>query len=321
MNRNLHYIYAVYQAGSLSAAARELYISQPSLSATIKKIEQELGVPIFNRKTKPLSLTEYGKQYITYLEKLQDLEKEFDRYLNDVRGLHTGVLWIGANNVFASFVLPALIFKFKSAYPGIQVQMAEGNIAYLENALLSGELDLVLDNCPMDTDTCVQHCFGTEHLLLAAHQSVHDAMQLKTACLSQQDVLSGRHLCEDAPVVSMEAFSGLPFIALRKGNDTRLRMDMIFQESNMKANIQLEVDQLATAYNIACTGLGVTFVSDTLLYKVPPHPQMCYYKLDSASTTRKMYIYHKRSQYLTLAMQKFLESVLTKNLDGDMGMR
>ena len=53
MNRNLQYIYAVYKAGSLSAAARELYISQPSLSATIKKIEADLGVPIFNRKTKP----------------------------------------------------------------------------------------------------------------------------------------------------------------------------------------------------------------------------------------------------------------------------
>ena len=71
MNRNLQYIYAVYKAGSLSAAARELYISQPSLSATIKKVEENLGVPIFNRKTKPLSLTEYGTQYIAYLEKIQ----------------------------------------------------------------------------------------------------------------------------------------------------------------------------------------------------------------------------------------------------------
>lgn len=87
-------------------------------------------------------------------------------------------------------------------------------------------------------------------------------------------------------------------------------MDTIFQESNLKANIELEVDQLETAYNIACTGLGLTLVSDTLLYKSPPHPQMCYYKLTSTSIERKMYIYHKRSHYLTLAMQKFIDSVL-----------
>ena len=315
MDRNLHYIYTVYRMGSVSAAARELFVSQPSLSAAIKKIEQDLGVQIFNRKTKPLSLTEYGVQYMAYLEKLQDMEKEFDQYLNDVRGLHTGTLWIGANNVFASFVLPSLIFQFKSQYPGIQVQMVEGNIAYLENALLSGNLDLVLDNCPMDTVTCAQYCFGTEHLLLAAHASVHDAAHVRTSCLSHQDILCGRHLHADTPTVSMEAFAGLPFIALRNGNDTRLRMDTIFRESDLNANIQLEVDQLATAYNIACTGLGLTFVSDTLLYKVPPHPQMCYYKLDSASTTRQMYLYHKRSHYLTLAMQKFMDSVITGRQD------
>ena len=313
MNRNLHYIYTVYKAGSLSAAARELYISQPSLSAAIKKIEQDLGVPIFNRKTKPLTLTEYGSQYIAFLEKQQDLEKEFDRYLNDVRGLHTGTLWIGANNVFASFVLPSLICKFKSLYPGVQVQMVEGNISYLKNSLLSGSLDLVLDNCPMDTETCVQHCFGTEHLLLAAHTSVHDAARLRPFCLSHQDILRDRHLNPGAPSLSIEEFCELPFIVLRNGNDTRLRVDTIFQESDLKANVELEVDQLETAYNIACTGLGLTLVSDTLLYKSPPHPQMCYYKLNSASTERKMYIYHKRSHYLTLAMQKFIDGVLTKS--------
>lgn len=310
MNRNLHYIYTVYKTGSLSAAARVLYISQPSLSAAVKKIEQDLGVPIFNRKTKPLSLTEYGTQYIAYLEKLQDLEKEFDRYLNDVRGLHTGTLLIGANNVLASFVLPSLICKFKSLYPGIQVQMVEGNISYLKSSLLSGNLDLILDNCPMDTDMCEQYCFGTEHLLLAAHTSVHDSERLRTYCLSHRDILREKHLSKNAPTLSVEEFRDMPFIALRTGNDTRLKMDTIFQEVNLKANIQLEVDQLMTAYNIACTGLGLTLVSDTLLYKAPPHPQMCYYKLKSIATTRKMFIYHKRSHYLTLAMQKFIDSVI-----------
>ncbi len=310
MNRNLHYIYTVYKAGSLSAAARELFVSQPSLSAMIKKTEQELGVPIFNRKTKPLSLTEYGRQYILYLEKLQDMERDFDQYLNDVRGLRTGTLWIGANNVFSSFVLPGLICRFKADHPSIQVQMLEGNISYLENALLADELDLVLDNCPMNTDICTQYCFGTEHLLLAAHTSVHDAAGLQAASLSHQDILQSKHLLPDAPTLSIGDFADLPFIALRKGNDTRLRMDSILQEAHISANIQLEVDQLATAYNIACTGLGITFVSDTLLYKSPPHPQMCYYKLDSPLITRKMYLYHKRSRYITLAMRKFIEGIV-----------
>ena len=114
MFRNMEYIYAVYKAGSFSAAAKELYITQPCLSAMIKKTEMQLGVPIFDRNTTPLRLTEYGLEYIAYLEKIQGLEGEFEQYLSDVRGLRTGHLSIGANTVLASFVLPVLIQRFKT---------------------------------------------------------------------------------------------------------------------------------------------------------------------------------------------------------------
>lgn len=140
MNVSQYGVYVCcYKAGSFSAAAKELYITQPCLSAMIKKTEMQLGVPIFNRNVKPLRLTEYGSQYIAYLEIIQGLEGEFEQYLCDVRGLRTGTLSIGANAVFASFVLPALIQWLKTQYPGVQVQMVEGSMAYLEDALMHGK--------------------------------------------------------------------------------------------------------------------------------------------------------------------------------------
>ena len=311
MFRNMEYVYAVYKAGSFSAAAKDLFISQPCLSAMIKKLEMQLGVPIFDRKAKPLCLTEYGIQYISYLEKIQDLEREFEQYLNDVRGLHTGSLSIGANNVFASYILPSLIHKFKTSFPGIQVQMVEGNISYLENALVHGKLDLVLDNCPMNAEQCLKKCIGTEHLLLAAHATVHNAYALASFQLSHDDILSGRHLENNTPILSIHELENTPFIALRSGNDTRFRMEMLFHRAGTTPNIQLEVDQLATAYNIACNGLGLTFVSDTLLYKTSPYPNMFYYKLHSDISNRSIYLYYKRSRYVTLAMQKFIDTAVT----------
>ena len=71
MFRYKEYVYAVYSTGSFSAAADQLFLSQPCLSAMVKKAEDHIGVPIFNRKTKPVSLTEYGAQYISYIEKIQ----------------------------------------------------------------------------------------------------------------------------------------------------------------------------------------------------------------------------------------------------------
>ncbi len=304
MYRYMDYVYAVYKSGSFSAAAERLYVSQPCLSAMVKKAEDQLGVPIFDRTTKPVSLTEYGVKYIAFLENIQQLEQGFEQYLNDVRGLRTGKLFIGANNVFASYVLPSLIHRFKQPYPGVQVQMAEGNISYLEDALTAGTIDLVLDNCPMRSDLFCQHVLSTEHLLLAVHRSYGRGNE---GALTHGDILEKRHLTAYAPVVSIGDFANLPFIALREGNDTRYRMDALFATAKRTPNIQLEVDQLATAYNIACNQLGATLVSDTLISEGPPNPEMDFYKINDATATRPIYLYYKRSGYVSIAMQKFIE--------------
>ena len=311
MFRNMEYIYAVYKAGSFSEAAKELYITQPCLSAMVKKTENQLGVPIFDRNVKPLRLTEYGVQYIAYLEKIQSLEGEFEQYLSDVRGLRTGSLSIGANTVLASFVLPALIQRFKSQYPGVQVQLVEGSVAYLEDALIRGKLDLILDNCQLDNNAYLQYPLGAEHLLVAAHNAIHDATGLRGFCLTHDDILAGRHIKEDTPALSINAFADTPVVALRNSTDTRQRMDVIYQQAGIHADIQLEVDQLTTAYNIACTGLGMTLVSDTLLYQKASSPDMCYYKLHSDVTARTIYMSHKRSRYVPLAMRKFMDTAIS----------
>lgn len=315
MFRNMEYIYAVYKQGSFSAAAQSLFVTQPCLSAMVKKTEEQLGVPIFDRKAKPLCLTEYGERYISYIENLQAMENDWEQYLNDVRGLRTGKLNIGANNIFASYVLPGLIHKFTELYPGLQVQMTEGNISYLEDALMRGAIDLVLDNCTLNPDLFQPHILGCEHLLLAVHRSFCKDDCFASSRLTYEDVLANRHIDSKTLATPLQAFTHMPFIALRTGNDTRFRMDTLFCNAQVKPNIQLEVDQLATAYNIACSKLGATLVSDTLICKAPPNPEMDFYKLDTTTAIRPIYLYHKRSRYISLAMQKFWEvsSLLFEN--------
>lgn len=311
MFHNAEYIYAVYKAGSFSAAAKDLYITQPCLSAMVKKKEAQLGVLLFDRNSKPLRLTEYGTQYINYLEKIRNLEHEYESYLSDIQGVRTGRLTIGANNILASFVLPSIIQSFKSKYPGIQVQIIEGNIDYLEDALTRGKLDLILENSSLDTTVFSQYHLCTEQLLLAAHKSIHDTHSLSDRYLNHNDILSGRHMRIDPFVLSPDALASVPLITLHTGNHARVRMDYFFHQEGIAANIQLEVGQITTAYNIARTGVGLTLVCDTLLYNMPPLPNMCYYKLPNNISTRAIYMYHKRSRYIPLAMQKFMDTTIS----------
>jgi DNA-binding transcriptional LysR family regulator len=70
MFKGMEYVYEVNKEKSFSKAARNLYISQPSLSATIKKIEEHIGSPIFDRSTTPIQLTSCGKEYMKCIEKI-----------------------------------------------------------------------------------------------------------------------------------------------------------------------------------------------------------------------------------------------------------
>ena len=112
MFQGMDYIYEVYKEMSFSKAAKNLYISQPSLSAAVKKAEAQIGFPIFDRSTTPIRLTELGREYIRSVEIIKDVENGFRNYVSDVNGLKNGSLSIGGTHLFASYVLPSLISKF-----------------------------------------------------------------------------------------------------------------------------------------------------------------------------------------------------------------
>ena len=145
------YVYEVYKERSFTKAAQNLYISQPSLSARIKKIEEIIGEPLFDRSTTPLQLTEVGKVYIEAAEEITQIEQRVENYINDLAGLKTGNLAVGASTLFAAYVVPSSIAQFNQKFPDVHIQLIEGNTAELEEMLGSNALDFVIDNYHYDS--------------------------------------------------------------------------------------------------------------------------------------------------------------------------
>ena len=301
------YVYEIYKTKSFSKAALNLYISQPSLSATIKKIEQRLGAPIFDRSTSPVHLTDCGQKYIKYIEQIFDLENEFESELHSLAALRTGNLILGGSNLFASYILPPLITSFIKKYPLVNVEIVEANTKSLEKQLFEGTLDLIIDNYSFHNTLYCNQLFRTEHLLLAVpnHYSIPDSLIGKH--LTQEDIHDNKHMDTSIPAVSLKHFKGHPFVLLRSGNDTRERSEKLLRSADMAPNISLELDQQVTAYNIACYGMGITFISDTLIKQVPKDSRLRYYKLDSDVVNRNICFYYKKSRYVTRAMSEFLK--------------
>ncbi|MBO5889475.1 MAG: LysR family transcriptional regulator, partial [Clostridia bacterium] len=181
------YVYEVYKEKSFSVAAKNLYVSQPALSASVKKVEQELGITIFDRSTSPITLTEEGKVYIEAVEKLKNIISETKMILSDMNELKLGSIKVSGENFVSSFILPKIIMAFTEKYPGIKVEIVESNSPDLRQLLLNESVDLLIahdfDKNLYSTETLMQ-----ETLLLAVPENFSENEGLKDYLLTREDI-------------------------------------------------------------------------------------------------------------------------------------
>ena len=300
------YVYEVYKERSFTKAAQNLYISQPSLSARIKKIEEIIGEPLFDRSTTPLQLTEVGKVYIEAAEEITQIEQRVENYINDLAGLKTGNLAVGASTLFAAYVVPSLITQFNQKFPDVHIQLIEGNTAELEEMLGSNALDFVIDNYHYDSILYNKELYCEENILLAVPKHFAVNEELGMYQLSYKNIKNKNYLNQKYPAVPLGRFADLPFIMLTQGNDTRTRGDRLCRHVGFKPNIVLEFNQQSTAYMASSTQLGATFISDILVSQLPTFENLVYYKLDGEEAKRKVFFYYKTHKYKTRVMEEFV---------------
>ncbi len=302
-------IYTIYKEGGISKAAQRLYVSQPSLSAMVKKVEDEIGLPLFDRTVKPIRLTETGKEYIKAAESILAIENGFDSYIDSVNNLQRGSVRIGSNQLLSSLVLPAYISSFISDYPNIQLSLTDANSVTLADGLMSGDLDLIIDNHRLDPDLFEMKHISTEHLLLAVPKKL-DVSHFSEARLSAEDIIDGRHLSHDTASVTLEAFRDIPFILMTKENDTREHTDKLFDSQRFAPKVILEIDRLVTLYAFIRLGTAASIVSDTLIRNTSNYSgEVVFYKIDDRHSVRNIYVSYRRTKYITKAMDLFIRGL------------
>ena len=114
----------------------------------------------------------------------------------------------------------------------------------------------------------------------------------------------------DAKRATIFEFKDLPFVFLTPENDTGKRANRLFKKYGISPNVMFHLDQQVTAYNISSTGIGISFVSDTLVKRSDSTPNLYYYRLDDAELVRNIYFYQKNNRYVTRACEEFIKSNL-----------
>ena len=311
MFKNKDYVLAIYREGSFSKAAEKLYVSQPSLSATIKRLENKISMPIFNRSTSPVTLTQTGKKYIEYALEIEQKEQDFLKYISDTAKLLCGKIRIGGRSLFSSYMLPKMISDFNKVYPQIIFEICEGNTKDLIDKLNIGVLDLIIDNSVLNDESINSTVFINECLVIAVPQKFDINRGLDKYVFTADDIKSNLHY-DKARYLSLEIFKNEPFIFLNPQNDTGKRAQRVFKNINADPKIIFSLDQQVTAYNISASGMGISFVSDTLIKNTSTQTALNYYIIDDSEIFRNIYFYNKSNRYLSVPCKKFIEYSIFK---------
>lgn len=303
--QGMEYVYEVHKSGSFSQAADNLYVSQPSISASVRRIEERLGCSIFDRSAKPLKLTQCGQKYIEAVEQIQMIEREFVEYVNDWNGLQRGSLVLGGSSLFSSLVLPPMISRFNRSFPHVHIELIEKTTANLEYFLSKGSIDMVMDYQIPHQEQYESELLFVEHLLLAVPRNNPVNSALRAYRVDAKHIQSGEAAIDAVPPVPLERFKNEPFILMKTGNDSRRRADALCSAAGFQPRVLLEFDQQMTNYHVSTSGMGLCFASSTLVRLLEPSSDMVYYRVSGEESKREVRLFWRQGRYITRAMEEF----------------
>jgi len=207
------YVYAVYLNKSFSKAAEELYISQPALSAAIKKVEKSVGLPLFDRSSNPVKLTAAGEYYIESIEKIMEIEEDMRGYFNRFLNNNNKTINVGGSSFFCAYTLPTIVQEFNREFPDFTVNLMEANADDLVKGLRAGIFDIIVDVEKRDPKMFGSVVWAEEQIVLAVPKDYEINNKLEKFRLTFEEVERGKFLGESyiyvyvnhSGVVGMEA--------------------------------------------------------------------------------------------------------------------
>lgn len=305
MEAEMLYIDTIYKEGSFSRAAQKLFVTQPALSAAVKRVETGLGEAIFDRASRPLALTEAGEIYIDQIRRIAAVERETAIRISDLSHLRRGKIRIGATNYFNTCVLPSVLRIFSDAYPNVDMQLLEDSSALLKNRLQAGDVDVIF-SCQQDDPALYASTeIFRDFILLAVPAPLSASEELRPYALTADMVAARAHLRDGCPSAPLHLFAEIPFLLLTEGNNLNLRAGLLFQQAGFHPKVKMYVEQFMTAYYLSRAGIGATFTSAQIVQENPSR-EMRYFKLASPLTLRRFRAVSCKGRYLPHAVRELI---------------
>ena len=240
----LRYFVAVAEEGSFSRAAAKVRVAQPSLSQQIRKLEAEVGQPLFDRLPRSVVLTEAGRCLIDYarqiLASIGDARRCVDEFKNEVAGR----LAVGAIPTIAPYVLPELVGKFQKHYPEVTLEIVEDVTDGIARRVEAGELDVALASTCQQAPTLRRESLGSEPLLALVPKG---------------------HPLAKKTLVAMDDLKSQRFLLLHEMHCLSQQVNHLLAARRLRPEIALAGSQLGTIANMVAAAIGVSIVPQMMV--------------------------------------------------------
>ncbi|MBP3735749.1 MAG: LysR family transcriptional regulator [Lachnospiraceae bacterium] len=299
-NRNPEYFLTVAREGNISHAAQKLYISQPSLSQHIAKLEESLGTKLFDRSKTPLSLTPAGELYRNYLESSDFLYRKFEA---DLSGLHTQSALnvnIGFGSWRGSILLPDILPEFLGLHPQAQVFLHEYPVNELAPLVRAGDVDFaVMNTVPGSAyDDLVLETIVYERILLVMNRRDKAAQQFIWA----------RDAGEPLPLKDL---AGRRLITLSRSLSVGRLVENYLEKNRIPVSHRISATNNTTVLKLVAAGMGFCFLVETGLVDAKRYPNLIFFDMRSEDLMLPLSLCYRKGTYLSPAAQDMIRVIFS----------
>jgi DNA-binding transcriptional LysR family regulator len=284
--QQLEYFQTLARLQHVTHAAESLSLSQSALSRSIARLEEELGVPLFNRQGRTIMLNRYGQLFLKRVNRILMEFKEGKQELQNLVHPECGEVALGFLHTLGTRLIPDLIRNFRVQSPMIRFQLIQNHSYSLLEHLYAGELDLCLVAEPTETKLPIQWIPLWSEEIFA--------------------VLPYDHPLAGAESILLDEIADESFIFLKKGYALRDTTDGLFRQLGIKPKITFEGEEVATAAGLVAAGLGVSLLPDVGLDK----SKIVYIPIRQPECKRVIGIAFIKERYLSPAASQFKQFVI-----------
>ena len=308
MNLAEKYTYEIYKTGSFSRAAKKLYISQSSLSLTIKNLEKNLGFIIFDRSTSPISLTREGKINVEYLEEIQEHEINMYKLLTNISHSVDEKISVGNAYFVSRSLLPRACRKFNDAYPDVEVKLNMGESAFYSDLFqqLDAETIHLLIGFTYDKKKYTGIPLLEERYIISLRKDYPCSDKLMPFAHTYDEIMSGQAFPQKI-ISDYSLFRDIEFLKIASAGIVWKDMANFLMHCPVSSCNVYSCRNIDVIYDMMLCGLGAAITTESVISYHPPTNDVLYFIVDTPKPTCQSFVIHKNGIELSDSMRYFIK--------------